>query len=906
MKEIEKVTEVVKPLRLSGSQPFTQQAGVYIMIGERTNVAGSPKFARLIKEGKYEEAVSIARQQVENGANVLDICMDEGMIDGVAAMTRYLQLLGSEPEVAKVPFMVDSSKWEVIEAGLKCLQGKGIVNSISLKEGEDKFRLNAAKVQKYGAAVVVMAFDEQGQAATYEEKIRICERAYRILVDEVGFPPEDIIFDPNILTVATGMEEHNNYAVDFIEATRWIKNNLPHAKVSGGVSNISFSFRGNNKVREAMHSAFLYHAIAAGMDMGIVNAGMLEVYEEIDSELKVLVEDVLLNRRPDATERLVEHGESLKGATTAVNEKKAEEWRNGTVEERLSHALVKGIDTYIEIDAEEARVKLGRPLLVIEGPLMAGMSVVGDLFGAGKMFLPQVVKSARVMKKAVAHLTPFMEAEKAALLASGQPVKAQGKIVLATVKGDVHDIGKNIVGVVLACNNYEVIDMGVMVSCEKILERAKAEKADLIGLSGLITPSLDEMVHVAKEMERQGFKLPLLVGGATTSRAHTAVKIAPHYSEPVVHVLDASRAVPVTTSLLSDDGKEAFIAQHREDYEAIRKAHSAPRQKLVSLENARSRPTPIDWRAEDIPIPEFTGLRVLDNFPLATLREFIDWTPFFHTWGLKGVYPRILENAEHGPQARQIYADANVLLDIIIEKKLLRARGVYGLFRANSLGDDVELYTDDSRSNVIERFHFLRQQSNREGNEPCRSLSDFIAPVGSGLQDHIGAFAVTSGIGLKELCDKFRAENDDYNAIMAEAIADRLAEAFAECLHKQARDEWGYGRQETLTPAELIHEKYRGIRPAAGYPACPDHTEKGILWRLLNVEANTGMLITESFAMWPGSSVSGLYFAHPESRYFSLGKIGRDQVDDYHERKGMSIAEVERWLGPNLNYDPAE
>jgi 5-methyltetrahydrofolate--homocysteine methyltransferase len=876
------------------------------MIGERTNVAGSPKFAKLVKAGKYEEAVSVARQQVENGANVLDICMDEGMIDGVAAMTRFLQLLGSEPEVAKVPFMVDSSKWEVIEAGLKCLQGKGIVNSISLKEGEEKFRQNAAKVLKYGAAVVVMAFDEQGQAATYEEKIRICQRAYRMLVDEVGFPPEDIIFDPNILTVATGMEEHNNYAVDYINATRWIKANLPHAKVSGGVSNISFSFRGNDKVREAMHSAFLYHAIAAGMDMGIVNAGMLEVYEEIEPALKVLVEDVLLNRRADATERLVDHGEKLKNVGKVVSEKKAEEWRQGTVEERLSHALVKGIDTYIEIDAEEARVKLGRPLLVIEGPLMDGMSVVGDLFGSGKMFLPQVVKSARVMKKAVAHLTPFMEAEKAAMAAAGEEVKAQGKILLATVKGDVHDIGKNIVGVVLACNNYEVIDMGVMVSCEKILERAKAEKVDLIGLSGLITPSLDEMVHVAREMERQGFKLPLLIGGATTSRRHTAVKIAPHYSEPVVHVLDASRAVPVTTSLLSDDGKAAFVMQHRADYEALRKAHAAPRQQVVSLEVARARRSPITWRAEDLATPSFTGVRVLDNFPLATLREFIDWSPFFHTWGLKGAYPRILDHEEHGPQARQIFTEGNALLDSIIEKNLITARGVYGFFPANAVGDDVELYSDPAREKVLERFHFLRQQSNKEGSEPCRSLSDFIAPKETGLLDHIGGFAVTSGIGLKELCDRFRAENDDYNAIMAEAIADRLAEAFAECLHKRVREEWGYGCKENLSNADLIQEKYRGIRPAAGYPACPDHTEKGPLWRLLDVQTNTGMLITESFAMWPGSSVSGLYFAHPESRYFSLGKIDRDQVVDYHERKEMSVAEVERWLGQNLNYDPAE
>jgi 5-methyltetrahydrofolate--homocysteine methyltransferase len=846
----------------------------------------------------------VARQQVENGANVIDICMDEGMIDGVAAMTRFLELLASEPEVAKVPFMVDSSKWEVIEAGLKCLQGKGIVNSISLKEGEAKFRERAAAVLKYGAAVVVMAFDEQGQAASYDEKIRICERAYRILVDEVAFPAEDIIFDPNILTVATGMEEHNNYAQDFIRATRWIKANLPHAKVSGGVSNISFSFRGNNKVREAMHSAFLYHAIAAGMDMGIVNAGMLEVYEEIDPELKVLVEDVLLNRRADSTERLVEFGETLKNVGVAVSEKKAEEWRSGTVEERLSHALVKGIDAFIEIDAEEARVKLGRPLAVIEGPLMDGMSVVGDLFGAGKMFLPQVVKSARVMKKAVAHLTPFMEAEKLAMAAAGQVVKAQGKIVLATVKGDVHDIGKNIVGVVLACNNYEVIDMGVMVSCEKILERAKAEKADLIGLSGLITPSLDEMVHVAREMERQGFTLPLLIGGATTSRAHTAVKIAPHYSQPVVHVLDASRAVPVTTSLLSDDGKDAFVAQHRADYEKLRKAHASPRPKLVPLEAARARRSPIEWRAEDLPEPEFTGVRVLSDFPLATLREYIDWTPFFHTWELKGVYPRILDDERQGEQARQLFAEANALLDRIVAEKLVTARGVYGLFPANAVGDDVALYADNTRSTIEETFHFLRQQAHAENANPCRSLADFIAPADTGLQDHIGAFAVTTGIGLKQLCDSFRAEHDDYNAIMAEAIADRLAEAFAECLHKRVRDDWSYGRAEGLSIDELIHEKYRGIRPAAGYPACPDHTEKGTLWRLLNVEANTGMQITESFAMWPGSSVSGLYFAHPDAKYFSLGKIDRDQVADYAARKGMTIAEVERWLGPNLNYDP--
>jgi 5-methyltetrahydrofolate--homocysteine methyltransferase len=895
--------EEFRPLRLSGSQPFTQQQGVYMMIGERTNVAGSPKFANLIKQGQYEAAVSVARQQVENGANVIDVCMDEGMIDGVAAMTRFLLLIASEPEVAAAPIMVDSSKWEVIEAGLKCLQGKGIVNSISLKEGEDVFRERARHVLKYGAATVVMAFDEQGQAATYAEKIRICERAYRILVDEVGFPPEDIIFDPNILTVATGMEEHNNYAVDFIEATRWIKQNLPHAKVSGGVSNISFSFRGNNKVREAMHSAFLFHAIGAGMDMGIVNAGMLEVYEEIEPQLKELVEDVLLNRRPDATERLVEYGEELK-AQSAGNKKgveaKAQEWRSEPVEARLAHALVKGIDTFIDEDTEEARQKLGKPLLVIEGPLMAGMSVVGDLFGAGKMFLPQVVKSARVMKKSVAYLTPFMEAEKAAASAAGQEVRTQGKIVLATVKGDVHDIGKNIVGVVLACNNYEVIDMGVMVPCEKILERAKEVRADLIGLSGLITPSLDEMVHVAREMKRLGLNLPLLIGGATTSRAHTAIKIAPHYDAPVVHVLDASRAVPVTTSLLSTD-KNKFVDQHNADYEKLRARHRAPAKALPSLQDARARKPDMEWRAEDIARPEKTGIHVLNDFPLTTLREYIDWTPFFHTWELKGIFPRIFEHEVYGEQARALYADAQKLLDKIVDEKLLRARAVYGILPANSVGDDVEVYTDDSRSSVRARFCFLRQQ--REGG-PCRSLSDFIAPKETGLPDYLGAFAVTAGLGSQELAARYKAQHDDYNAIMSEALADRLAEAFAEYLHQRARIDWGYGKEEGLPVPELLKEKYRGIRPAAGYPACPDHTEKETLFRLLDVEANTGIKVTESFAMWPGASVSGLYFAHPKAHYFTLGKIDRDQVADYHVRKGMTQAEVERWLAPNLNYDP--
>jgi len=919
------------PLRLSGSQPFTQQIGQFIMIGERTNVAGSPKFAKLIKENKYEEAVAVARQQVENGANIIDICMDEGMIDGVAAMSRFLQLLGSEPEVAKVPFMVDSSKWEVIEAGLKCLQGKGIVNSISMKEGEAKFREQAHKVLKYGAAVVVMAFDEQGQAATLADKIRICERAYRILVDEVGFPPEDIIFDPNILTVGTGIEEHNNYAVDFIEATRWIKQNLPHAKVSGGLSNVSFSFRGNNPVREAMHSAFLFHAIKAGMDMAIVNAGMLEVYEEIEPELKELVEDVLLNRRPDATERLVTFGEKLKAAssgTTAADKKVEEEWRKGTVEERLSHSLVKGIDLHIDADTAEALAKYGKPLTVIEGPLMAGMSVVGDLFGAGKMFLPQVVKSARVMKKSVAYLTPFMEAEKAAMVARGEVVKAQGKVVLATVKGDVHDIGKNIVGVVLACNNYEVIDMGVMVPCEKILERAKQENADIIGLSGLITPSLDEMVHVAKEMERTGFKIPLLIGGATTSRAHTAVKVAQHYSEPVVHVLDASRAVPVTSSLLSKDGKAAFVKQLRDDYEKLRSQHAGSAVKLLSLEAARANAPKLKY--DDLPKPEFTGVRTLssEKFNLGkcdcgsshghagafsvSLEEvvpFVDWTPFFHTWELRGVYPKILQHEKHGQEATKLFADAQILLAEFVANKSLQLRATYGLFPANAVGDDVEVYTNGSRKHLRTKLHFLRQQIEKGDGTPNYCLADFIAPKPQNPDaktnpppDHIGAFAVTSGHGLKEIVEKFKADHDDYNAIMAEAIADRLAEAFAEYLHKRVRDEWGFGKLETLTTADLIEEKYRGIRPAAGYPASPDHTEKEIIWDLLDVEQHTGIKLTESFAMWPGSSVSGLYFAHPDSKYFAVGKLGKDQVADLANRKGKPLAEMERWLGPWLNY----
>jgi 5-methyltetrahydrofolate--homocysteine methyltransferase len=924
------------PLRLSGSQPFTQQIGAFLMIGERTNVAGSPKFAKLIKEGKYEDAVAIARQQVDNGANVIDICMDEAMIDGVAAMNRFLHLLGSEPEVAKVPFMIDSSKWEILEAGLKCIQGKGIVNSISLKEGEAKFKEQARKVLRYGAAVVVMAFDEKGQADTLERKTSICKRCYDILTKEIGFAPEDIIFDPNVLTVATGIEEHNNYAVDFIEATRWIKKNLPHAKVSGGISNISFSFRGNNVVREAMHSAFLFHAIQAGLDMGIVNAGMLEVYEEIEPELKGLVEDVLLNRRPDATERLVTFGEKLKIAsagTGAAEKKQEEEWRKGTVEDRISHALVKGIDTYIAADAEEARQKYQRPLSVIEGPLMAGMNVVGDLFGAGKMFLPQVVKSARVMKKAVAYLQPFMEAEKQAAAAAGKETRSQGKIVLATVKGDVHDIGKNIVGVVLACNNYEVIDLGVMVPCEKILETAREQKADIIGLSGLITPSLDEMTHVAREMERQGIKLPLLIGGATTSKAHTAVKIAPAYTEPVVHVLDASRAVPVVSNLISAEHKPKFAAQIREEYQRVRSHHAGQQQKLVSIEQARANAPQIKF--DNLPKPEFTGVRTLSTtqhaarntqpISLSDLVPFIDWSPFFHTWELRGRYPSILNHEKHGEEARKLFADAQELLQKIVSQKLIEPRGVYGLFPANRIGDDVELYTDESRTRVLTTFHFLRQQIEKTDGTPNWCLADFIAPNrAAGIlpahrhstagetpaalspADYIGAFAVTSGHGLKELVEKYKKENDDYNAIMAEALADRLAEAFAEFLHKRVRDEWGFGKSENLSAEDLLEEKYRGIRPAAGYPASPDHTEKNILWKLLDVEKNAGIQLTESCAMWPGSSVSGLYFAHPDSKYFAVSKLGRDQLLDYHVRKGMPLQEVERWLGTYLNYDPAQ
>jgi 5-methyltetrahydrofolate--homocysteine methyltransferase len=876
-------------LRLSGAQPYTHDDRSFLMIGERTNVAGSPKFARLIKEEKYEEAVAIARQQVENGANVLDVCMDEGMIDGPAAMTRFLHLLAAEPDIAKVPVMVDSSKWEVLEAGLRCLQGKGIVNSISLKEGEEKFLAQARTIRRYGAAVVVMAFDEQGQADDFARRTAIAARSYRLLTEQAGFPPQDIIFDPNVLTVGTGLEEHADYAVDFLRATAWIKANLPHARVSGGISNISFGFRGNNVVREAMHSAFLYHATRAGLDMGIVNAGMLAVYDEIPKDLLEAVEDVLLNRRPDATERLVALGETLKARDPGAVEAKAEAaWRQAPVEERLAHALVKGLDAHIVEDTEEARRKLGRPLAVIEGPLMAGMGVVGDLFGAGKMFLPQVVKSARVMKKAVAYLQPYMEQEK-------QAGSSAGKVLLATVKGDVHDIGKNIVGVVLACNNYEVIDLGVMVGCDRILEAARTHGVDVIGLSGLITPSLDEMVHVAREMARTGVRLPLLIGGATTSAAHTAVKIAPAADQPIIHVLDASRAVPVVSALLSPEQGPAFLEKNRAEQERLRARHAAGAARLVSLAEARARAP--RYAYTDRPRPAFTGLRTLEAFPLAELRAWIDWTPFFHTWELRGVFPKILEHEKYGAQARQLHADAEALLDRLIAEGRLTARGVYGFFPAHRVGDDVVLGDGT-------RLHFLRQQTEKTASDaakPYRCLADFIAPE----DDYLGAFAVSTGFGLEALVEQARAAHDDYQAILTEAVADRLAEAFAECLHHRVRREWGYGRDEQLSPAEIIAEQYRGIRPAPGYPASPDHTEKRTLWRLLEVEARTGIRLTESCAMWPGSSVSGLYFAHPESAYFAVGRLGRDQVADYAERKGWPLAEAERWLGPWLNYEPA-
>lgn len=892
--------------RFAGMEPLTIFKGAnFVNVGERTNVTGSKAFARLILENKYEDALSVALSQVEGGAQIIDVNMDEGMLDSVNAMHKFLNLIASEPDIAKLPIMIDSSKWEVIEAGMKCVQGKGIVNSISLKEGEDKFREQARKVRRYGFAVIVMAFDESGQADSFDRRIQICERAYKILTEEIGFPPQDIIFDPNILTVATGIEEHNNYAVDFINATRWIKKNLPGALVSGGVSNISFSFRGNNLVREAMHAAFLYHAIQAGLDMGIVNAGMIEVYENIPQELLVKVEDVLLNRRPDATEILVEYAETVKSKGKEME--RDETWRTLPVKERLTHALVKGIVEYIDIDTEEARQQYEKPLHVIEGPLMDGMNIVGDLFGEGKMFLPQVVKSARVMKKAVAYLMPYLEAEKT----SGSSSSA-GKILMATVKGDVHDIGKNIVGVVLGCNNYEVDDMGVMVHAQKILDRAKEINADIIGLSGLITPSLDEMAHVAKEMERQGFKTPLLIGGATTSRIHTAVKIAPHYSGPVVHVLDASRSVPVAGSLISIEQKETFVEAIKTEYSQLRADHLKRNQAkdYVSLADARKNALKIDW-AQSHPIkPSFLGTKVFENYPLDELAQYIDWTPFFQTWELSGKYPRILEDPIVGKEATKLFKDAKELLNKFIKDKSLQANAVIGFFPANrEHDDDITLYQLDAsgnedRNQALCVLHNLRQQGQKGGGVVNLSLGDFIAPKSSGKNDYIGAFAVTAGIGLDAIVKKFEADHDDYNSIMAKAIADRLAEAFAERMHEKVRKEfWGYAPDENLDVEGLIKETYPGIRPAPGYPACPDHTEKLTLFNLLDAGNKTGITLTESMAMMPAAAVSGWYFSHPESRYFGLGKITKDQVEEYSRRKGWTLEEAERWLSPNLAYD---
>jgi 5-methyltetrahydrofolate--homocysteine methyltransferase len=889
-------------LELSGLEPLkiTPDFG-FAVIGERTNITGSPKFSKLILAGDFEGALAVARQQVQGGANLLDVNMDEGMIDSEAAMVRFLNLIGSEPEIARIPIMIDSSKWSVIEAGLKCVQGKAVVNSISLKNGEEEFLYHARLIRRYGAAAIVMAFDEKGQADNFQRKTEICARAYELLTQKAEFPANDIIFDPNILTVATGLDEHRNYAVDFIEATRWIKQNLPDARVSGGVSNISFSFRGNNTVREAMHAAFLYHAIRAGLDMAIVNAGQLAVYEEIEPDLRERVEDVLLNRRDDATERMIEFAERVKAKGKAPVAD--ETWRKQSVEERLKHALVKGIVDHIDADTEEARQKCKRPLNVIEGPLMAGMSVVGDLFGSGKMFLPQVVKSARVMKKAVAYLMPFMEAEKSA------DAKPQGRIVMATVKGDVHDIGKNIVGVVLQCNNYDVIDLGVMVPAAKILDTAREKKADAIGLSGLITPSLDEMVHVAQEMEREGFRLPLLIGGATTSRAHTAVKIAPHYGASTVHVLDASRAVGVVNALLNQQLKSDFDKKTRDDYERLRQEHAAKteRKKLLTLEQARANRTPIDWSKYVPPQPEVLGVRVYGaektSIAVRDLIPYIDWSPFFHAWELRGRYPAIFDDAKVGEQARELFEDAQELLERIAAKDLLIPRGVYAFWPANAVGDDVHIFADDARSKEIATFYFLRQQMQKPPAQFNHCLADYIAPRGDAqgapLHDHLGGFAVSIH-GANELAEEFKRQHDDYSAIMTKALADRLAEAFAEYLHKEARIAWGFGRDEELSTADLIREKYRGIRPAAGYPACPDHAEKRTLFDLLDAENNTGMKLTESFAMHPGSSVSGLYFSHPDSKYFGVGQIGRDQVVDYATRRGEPVPLVEKRLGPNL------
>ncbi len=896
------IPELPRYCRLSGLEPLAITADTnFVNIGERTNVAGSPRFAALVRAGDLETALEVAKQQVENGAQMIDICMDEGLLDGVDLMRRFVNLVASEPDISRVPLMIDSSKWAVIEAGLCCMQGKGVVNSISLKEGEARFIEHAKLVRRYGAAVVVMAFDERGQADTTARKFEICKRSYEILTQQAGFAPEDIIFDPNILTVATGMEEHDDYALAYFEAAREIKHHLPHALVSGGLSNVSFSFRGNNPVREAMHAAFLYHAIQSGMDMGIVNAGQLGIYEEIDKDLLERIEDVLLNRRPDATERLVEFADTVKGE--AREKKAADEWRGQDVEQRLIHALVKGITDHIETDTEEARRKFPRPIEVIEGPLMDGMNVVGDLFGSGKMFLPQVVKSARVMKRAVAYLVPFIESARE----GGGPARKNGRIVMATVKGDVHDIGKNIVGVVLQCNNFEVIDLGVMVPCETILETARREEADLIGLSGLITPSLDEMVDVAKEMQRQGYKLPLLIGGATTSRTHTAVKIAPQYEQPTIHVKDASRAVGVAGRLVSADLRETFVAAVRAEYAEVRERHKGRQARIewLNLTEARARKLAVDWREYRPPVPRTLEICVFEDYPLGELRDYIDWTPFFIAWELAGRFPRILDDPVVGESARKLYEEALVMLDRLVSEGTLRTRGVIGLFPANTVGeDDIEVYTDETRDGELAVIHTLRQQQKRPPGQPNLALADFVAPKESGVPDYIGAFAVTAGIGLDALVARFEAAHDDYNAILVKALADRLAEAFAERLHQRVRMElWGYASEERLDNPALIDEHYQGIRPAPGYPACPDHTEKRSLWELLDVERNAGITLTDSLAMVPTAAVSGWYFSHPKARYFGLGHINEDQVHDYARRKGMDVKSVERWLGPNLGYE---
>ena len=895
------IPAIGKQCRLAGLEPLNiGPESLFVNVGERTNVTGSAAFKKLILNGEYDKALVVARQQVESGAQVIDINMDEAMLDGEQAMVTFLNLIASEPDISKVPVMLDSSKWSIIEAGLKCIQGKGVVNSISLKEGEDAFITHAKLIRKYGAAAVVMAFDEQGQADTLARKITICMRSYRLLTEQLGFPAEDIIFDPNIFAIATGIEEHNNYAVDFIDAVRWIKQHLAHALISGGVSNVSFSFRGNNAVREAIHSVFLYHAIHAGMDMGIVNAGQLAVYDDLPAELRERVEDVVLNRRPDATERLLAVAEKYKGEG---GEEKKEDlaWRTWPVGKRLEHALVKGIDAFVTEDTEEARKSFARPIQVIEGPLMDGMNVVGDLFGDGKMFLPQVVKSARVMKKAVAYLIPYIEEEKAA------DMRAAGKIIMATVKGDVHDIGKNIVGVVLQCNNFEVVDLGVMVAAQTILDAAKKENADIIGLSGLITPSLDEMTHVAKEMERQGFTIPLLIGGATTSRTHTAVKIEPHYHGPTIWVKDASRAVGVAQNLIGADSRNDFVAKVRDDYAQVREQHAGRRAhtKWLTLAQARANKMKIDWAAYTPPAPKFLGVKVFDSYSLEEIARYIDWTPFFHAWEMHGSYPKILDDAEKGVEARKLFADAEKTLADIVAGKWLTARAAIGFFPANSVNDDdIEVYADEVRTRVLSTLHHLRQQDEKPPGRPNLCLSDFVAPRESGLKDYIGAFAVTAGIGIDEHVKRFEAAHDDYHAIMVKALADRLAEAFAELMHERVRKEfWGYVPEEHLDNEALVKEQYRGIRPAPGYPACPEHTEKGLLWRLLDAEKNAGIALTDHYAMWPAAAVSGWYFAHPESKYFAVGKINKDQLEDYARRKGMTVVEAERWLAPNLGYE---